>query len=418
MRVLQVSDGYAPATGGLERTVQALAHQLASRGHRVEVATLAYPGAPETELEADPSGTGSPGVAVHRLRGLTRHLQRFSTDPGHHFHPTSPDPQLVRRLQEVVDALQPDVVHAHGWMLSSAMSLRLPPGCALVATLHDHGLVCAKKTLVLHDRLDVACPGPSLGRCLSCTREQYGALKGAALTLGLRERHRRWSRVSLFLPISEAVAAASLADLDPSRYAVVPSFVDDGLEALAARTERPDFVPEGDFVLFVGALGEHKGLGVLAEAHRRMRHAVPLVVVGAPRADTVLPVGGPDRRVVVRSGIDHAQIMATFAAAAVAVVPSRWPEPQGLVAVEAMSVGRPVVASRVGGLAELVPPAVGVLVAPGDAGALAGAVDALLDDPGRRDRLGAAGREHARAYTAAVVVPRVLDAYARARAQV
>ena len=415
MRVLQVSDGYPPATGGLERTVQALARELARRGHPSEVATLSHPGAPRVQVE----GTDDDGpVTVRRLGGFSRHLQRFSSDPGHHFHPTTLDPALLTELSAVITAFRPDVVHAHGWMLNTCLSLRLPRGCVLVATLHDYGLNCAKKTMVQGDRLDRRCPGPTLRRCLSCSSEFYGRIKGTALTLGLVERTRRWDRISLFLPISTAVAEASLVGVSPDRYRIVSSFVEDGLAEVASRTPRPDYLPDTDIVLFVGALGEHKGLGVLGRAHRLMSRDAALVLIGSPRADTVLPKSSPNRPVLTRIRAPHDEIMAAFAAATAAVVPSRWPEPQGLVAVEAMAAGTPVVASTVGGLVDIVEPEVnGLLVPPGDAPALATALDRLLADEALRDRLGAQGRVNAQAYAAEAVLPQVLEGYRYALAR-
>jgi glycosyltransferase involved in cell wall biosynthesis len=409
VKILQVTDNYAPATGGLERTVQLLARELAARGHHVEVATLSRLDAPAREAEGP--------VTVHRLDGLTRHLRRFSTDPGHQFHPTMADPQLVRRLQELVDTMRPDVVHAHGWILHSCLKLRLPPGSALVTTLHDYGLVCAKKTMIHHEELDASCSGPALRKCLSCAKASYGAAKGTALTLGLTQARSGFDRVAMFLPISDALAQACLPGVAPERIEVLPSFVADDVAAHPG--PRPDFLPEGDFVLFVGALGEHKGVGLLARAHARMKTAVPLVVIGSRRADTPELTGTPERPVVMHSGVPHAQIMAAFAAAAAVAVPSRWPEPQGLVAVEAMTSGVPVAASRIGGLTELVDDGVtGLLVEPGDADALAGALDDLLADPGRRRRMGVAGRARAEQYLAAAVLPRMIEAYTRARSLV
>lgn len=407
MRVLQVSDGYPPATGGVERTVQALAGELAGRGHQTEVATLSYPSAPAVERDG--------AVTIRRLEGWTRHLQRFSAHPGHHFHPTTPDPPLVRRLQQVIDDLRPDIVHAHGWILNSCLSLRLPVGSALVVTLHDFGLICPKKTFVHYNELDTQCVGPSMRRCLPCATNLYGPVKGTALTLGLRERHRRLDRVAMFLPISDAVAAASLSGVAAERCAVVPSFVPDGVAAEVIGDLRPDFLPDGDFVVFVGALGEHKGINLLAQAHQQMRTAVPLVVIGAPRADTPPLPGTPGRPVIVKTGVPHDQIMVAFAAAAVAAVPSRCAEALGLVAVEAMAAGTPVVASRIGGLGEVVlDERTGLLIEPGDAGALARALDRLLTDPDLRSRLGAAGVQRARTYSASAVLPALLDAYERA----
>ena len=81
-----------------------------------------------------------------------------------------------------------------------------------------------------------------------------------------------------------------------------------------------------------------------------------------------------------------------YASCQVAVLASRW-EGLPLSLLEAMRAGLPVVASRVGGVAEaVVPGQTGLLVPPGDEGALAGALEALLEDPGLRVRLGRAGR--------------------------
>jgi glycosyltransferase involved in cell wall biosynthesis len=407
MRVLQVSDGYRPATGGLERVVDALSRQLVSLGHPTTVATLSRPDAPAREEHA--------GVEVRRLDGYTRHLRRFSSDPGHYFHPTCPDPALVRRLAELVAEFRPDVVHAHGWILNSVLSLRLPSSTALVVTLHDYGLTCANKTLIQRSRLDETCGGARLSRCVGCATGNYGLLKGPALALGLRHSQQRLDRVSLFMPISAAVRDASLAGVDDQRISVIPSFIDDDAFTGAERADRPDFLPAGPFIVFVGALGEHKGLTLLIEAHRRMRTSAPLVLIGSARAESLDLAGTPERPVIVRTGVPHPQIMASFAAASVAVTPSRWQEPLGLVAIEAMAAGTPVVATRVGALPEVVAHGqTGVVVDAGDPAALAEALDRLLSDPELRRRYGAAGRERARGFTTSATVPRVIDGYRRA----
>jgi glycosyltransferase involved in cell wall biosynthesis len=402
--VLQVTDGYRPAVGGMERVVETLSKELVLQGVPTTVATLSRPDAPPYE-EAD-------GVVVRRLDGFTRHLRRFATDPGHFFHPTCPDPQLVRRIHELVTEIRPDIVHAHGWILNSCLSLPLPPETSLVCTLHDYGLGCAKKTLIPSGAIDEACAGPSVRRCLSCAGQSYGRLKGTPLVLGLRESRRRLDRVSLFLPISSAVASASLKDVSPERICEVPSFVEDSVFAEARETGPPDFLPPGDFVLFVGALGEHKGVSLLAEAHRRMRNSIPLVMIGSAQADTPELAGAPSRPVIVRTGVPHNQIMASLAAAAVAVSPSRWQEPFGLVAIEAMAAGTPAVVTRVGALPEIIAhQQTGLVVKPGDASALADALDQMVENPHLARLYGQAALQRARRFTASATVPRVIAAY-------
>jgi hypothetical protein len=94
--------------------------------------------------------------------------------------------------------------------------------------------------------------------------------------------------------------------------------------------------------------------------------------------------------------------------------PSIEGESFGVVLVEAMAAGLPVVASAIPGYAEILPPGCGRLVAPGDAGALAAALEELLGDPELRARMGAAGRKEARRYDWTSVVEDVLEIYRRA----
>jgi len=114
---------------------------------------------------------------------------------------------------------------------------------------------------------------------------------------------------------------------------------------------------------------------------------------------------------VVRN-VPHPQVMASWRRASVAVVPSVGNEALGLVAVEAMIAGCPVVASGVGGLREVVQHGVtGLLVPPRDPGALAEAIDTLLDEPELRKRLGEAAAERTSRLGARTVVPRIIEVY-------
>jgi glycosyltransferase involved in cell wall biosynthesis len=114
----------------------------------------------------------------------------------------------------------------------------------------------------------------------------------------------------------------------------------------------------------------------------------------------------------VAENVPNAQVMAAWTRASVAVVPSIWHEPMGQVAIEAMLVGCPVVASDVGGLRDVVEHGVtGLRVPPGDPDALAAALDGLLDDPVARQRMGAAGRVRARRFEVTEVAPQVLAVF-------
>lgn len=139
-----------------------------------------------------------------------------------------------------------------------------------------------------------------------------------------------------------------------------------------------------------------------------------LAPIRARRPDAVLRIAGdgPERAALealatslgVADGVEFlgwvepSEIAALLADASVVVMPSRWQEAFGLVALQAAQVGRPVVATRVGGLLDVVTHGVtGLLVENEDDVALAAAVLALADEPRRAERMGAAGRRRATA---------------------
>jgi len=421
MHVLELTDFYRPVIGGLERHVETFSRELVRLGHTVTVVTL--------QTGDHPAEETLDGVRVVRIRGWSSALTALHADAARPFHPTIPDPGAVAALRQVVQQERPTVVHSHSWLQYSYFPLhRGKRGPAHVVTLHDYGLACPKKTLEHGTRrransadtapheLTVAllsrpCSGPRLTKCLSCAPEQYGLAKGAAITAGLRASRALHGRADCYIAISTAVADGSRQALpDGSEIVVIPTMVPNHLPALARSTPRPGFLPPEDgYLMFVGALGRHKGVDVLLEARRRMRNRLPLVLIGTPRADSPRI---DDPEIVIARDVPSAQVMASWMRASAAVVPSVWSEPMGQVAIEAMLVGRPVVASDVGGLRDVVEHGVtGLRVPPGDPGALAAALDILLDDPAARQRMGATGRLRAKQFQAAAVAPRVVKVF-------
>ena len=424
MHILQLTDLYRPIIGGLERHVETLSRELVRLGHTVTVVTLQTGDSPTEEVLG--------GVRVLRIRGWSAGRTAFHADASRPFHPTFPDPGAIAMLRRVVLRERPDVVHSHSWLQYSYFPLYSKRrGPAHIVTLHDHGMACPKRTLQYSTRrltrskgeasvdvsdihLNSACSGPRLTKCLACAPEQYGILKGTAITAGLQGSRTLHGRADSYIAISKAVADGSRGVL-PNQHEVlvVPTMVPNGLETLAQSTPRPEFLPPTDgFLMFVGALGRYKGIDVLLNARRRMRNRPPLVLIGTPRADTP-HIDDPE--VVIARNVPSEQVMASWMRASAAVVPSVVKEGMGQVAIEAMLVGRPVVASDIGGLRDVVEHGVtGLLVSPGEPGALAVALDSLLDDPETRKRMGHAGRISAGRFEAASVVPRIVDIFEEA----
>jgi phosphatidylinositol alpha-mannosyltransferase len=209
-------------------------------------------------------------------------------------------------------------------------------------------------------------------------------------------------RVDVLLAVS--AAAAEYARRGTGRPAeIVPNGIDYAwLASLYGRDRR------GGRILFVGRDEPRKGLRVLLDAFHRLPGEPRLVLVG--------PQGSFGERVRALGRLAEADLRCELARADVLVAPSLGGESFGLVLLEAMAAGLPVVASDIPGYRELVPGEAGRLVPPADPDALAAALEGLLADSELRRRLGEAGRRAAAAYAWPRVAQRVLDAYVRARA--
>jgi colanic acid/amylovoran biosynthesis glycosyltransferase len=177
-------------------------------------------------------------------------------------------------------------------------------------------------------------------------------------------------RARLAIVASEFLAGAA-RELGAHDVRVVPSTVE-----LPESVGEPEDPPH---VLFVGRLSAEKGIHEFLAA----TEGLPRVIVGAG------PVEVPE----ALGFVPHAELGSYYERAAVVCVPSRR-EGYGVVVREAMAYGRPVVATRVGGLADAIEDGVsGLLVPAHDGPALRAAVQRVLGDPGLRERLGAAARE-------------------------
>jgi glycosyltransferase involved in cell wall biosynthesis len=397
-----LSDLYPPIIGGLEQHVRNLAHALAKRGHEVSVATMRQHGRPASWIDD--------GVRVHGLRGTLERAGDLFVDPLKPFAPPIADPEIVRSLRRVVRRERPEIVHAHNWLVHSFLPLKHESRARLVRSLHDYSLICAKKSLLFQGE---PCSGPGLRKCLGCASDHYGVLKGIPITLSNWEMGLAEQRlVDLFVPVSASVAVGNELSERGLPFEVIPNFVPDDVASLGLMNDaRLEDLPQEPFLLFVGILGRYKGVEVLMDAYARMQDAPPLVIIGprAPDTPNDLPHG-----VIALHDWPHASVMAAWHRSSVAIIPSIYPDACPTVAMEAMATGRPVVASRIGGLPDLVDhERTGILVPPGDPVALAAALTRLVGEPALRARMGTAGGDKVKSFFASTVAERMEGIYER-----
>jgi glycosyltransferase involved in cell wall biosynthesis len=216
--------------------------------------------------------------------------------------------------------------------------------------------------------------------------------------------------VDMFIPVSQAVAEGNQLVKLEVPYRVIPNFVPDDI-SLSGDDTNPLLkkLPVGDFLLFVGDLSPDKGIDVLLRAYAGMSSQIPLVLIGRPMADLCknLP-----RNVLLLESWPHEAVMGAWSRCTIALAPSIWADPCPTVAMEAMAMGRPIVASRIGGLSDIVVDGeTGFLVTPGDPEALREAMQCLLEDPTRREQMGIMAKQRVVEFQAGTVASGIEQVY-------
>jgi D-inositol-3-phosphate glycosyltransferase len=357
-------------TGGMNVYVREIGRALGRMGVTVDVFTRSQDAAIPRVVELGPGAR-----VVHLPAGPETPIARE---------------QVFAHLDEFVDRVDAwrmtagadyDVVHAHYW-LSGLVGLELRRRWGLPVIQMFHTLGRLKNGATGRPEIEPA--------------------------LRLAEETRLAREVDRIIAASD-VERAELVSQHGARFArvaVVPCGVDTDLfrPGCAADARRALALDAAPILLYVGRIAPIKGLEMLLEAVGRLRargRAVRLLVIGGDADDAVDGHQAYVRGLTCRLNLcddvsflgpqPQAALRAFYVAADVTVMPSYY-ESFGMVALEAMACGSPVIASRVGGLATTVRDGfTGFLVPEGDAAALAERIDAVLGDPGRRARLGAEG---------------------------
>jgi glycogen synthase len=409
VRVLQLAQFLPPVAGGEERHVWNLSRQLAVRGHQV---TLLGFDSGSVDPAADGGDEDGCGPRVVRVRPAAARVPGLYLDRSRPHAIPLPDPAIVRAIGRELSAAPYDVVHAHNWIVNSALGPAARAGVPVVLTLHDYSHLCATKRLMQDGTRP--CRGPSVRRCPPCAADHYGLLSGLVTTAANSWSARRRARsitaaAAVSSPVRAAVAptAAGWRSRSGLTSRVIPNFIPDELVVDEIRPVPPD----APFV-FAGDLSADKGIRVLLEAHRRLRRPTPLLLAGRSATDIHrrLPAG-----VRWLGELGHHEVIGLFRSARAVIVPSVWPDPCPTVVLEAMAAGRPVIAAAAGGIVDMVVDGrTGLLVTPGDPTALSQAMTAITGDPVAAEALGVAGRDRARLFTASAVVGRLEDMYREA----
>lgn len=306
-----------------------------------------------------------------------------------------------------IEAERPAIVHIHNFfpLLSPAVyDACRAAGAPVVQTLHNYRLICPAATLLRAGRVceDCVTGSPYRAALYGCYR---GSRLGSLAVARMLARHRRrdtWgTRVDRFIALT-AFARRKFIEggLPAARIAVKPNFVMNDPGTAPAEGRRG--------ALYVGRLSAEKGVLNLIEAFRALDE--PLRIVGDGPLAARLRAEAP-ANVAVLGPRDADAVADEMARAAFLVVPSLCYEGFPVVIAEAYARGLPVLASDLGGLAEIVEDGVtGLRFPPGDAAALAACAARLSAAPEARARMGTAARARFEARYSAAANYRMLRA--------
>ena len=397
MRILMLSDLYSPLVGGVEIHVQSLSKQLSKRGHEVIVCTIGQQNLPAYEEEN--------GVKIYRLEGLFQKIPFLYRDPTRKGHPPMQDWLIRGKLAQIIREERPDIIHAHGWMVYSALPLKKGFKIPLVYTAHGYRLFCPKMTLMKNNAI---CDDPLTKECIPCMGRDHGLPRALFTYVGVRVNRNGLRSVDRFIAVSNFVKNTYEEHLGvrEAKIEMIPNFYDPNMDDGKLKCkDLPD-----DFVLFVGQLMPYKGIEVLFRAYQRLNTKTKLLIIGVDHPD--YHYEGTENMLMIRNA-PHQLVMGAMSKCRFLVVPSICAESASTVAREAMSQRKAIIASDIGGLKEaLVDGETGIFVPPGDADKLAEALSYLLQRPETASKMGESGyRRFMENYTSDIIIPRIIELY-------
>jgi len=379
MKILQVNK-YFYLRGGTERYLFDVSELLEHRGHKIVPFAM-------SDHKNDPT----PYAKYFSPHQKTETV-RFSLEGAKTALDTIYNFEAKKRIAHLIRDTGPQVAHIHNiyhQLSSSVLDALRAAKIPTVMTVHDYRLLSPNYTL-FHDGL--ICErgirnawGVVPHRCL---KKSFAASAAAAFETSLTRFRKSYERtISRFLvPSRAALGLFNRAGFDMRKFVFLPHF-------LEARKYHPNFTP-GNEVVYVGRLSPEKGVDVLIEAASLLPE-IKFKIIGAGSEESKLRAQAEGLKNVEFVGwLIDSELHHAISSAAVVVVPSIWYEVFGYSALEAMALGKPVLASRIGALPEIVRDRItGRLFSPGNQNELAETLREMLKDTATLEKMGHSARE-------------------------
>ena len=374
-----------PPHGGACVDMKEVASRLVKRGFDVEM-VVSY--MPDMYPRGHVNGSALP-FKVHKIE----------------FSPFTFNALFVpRALRKVIDKVKPDYVYLGDSYFLKPYIINAVKNYKVVARFYTYELLCPNYYLLYRDGR--ICEKNYFETPIDCIRCATSSMKDEIISNNLSVWGQEYVGGLAFMPFYYEYAKRSLSKcnavitynslcgrlLSPynNNVFVIPGGVD--TSAFSHQSSAISLNGKVKKIFVSGRLREvRKGLDVLLRAAAKLREKRDdfkiFATIDRPFSeDYIVPMGW----------LDHQKIVKVYQDMDICVIPSLWEEPFGMVATEAMACGKPVVASKAGGLRDSIEDGVtGFHFPPDDANTLSEKINILLDDPSLREKMGRAGRERA-----------------------
>jgi len=376
MKILHVNNNFH-FVGGTEQYLHSICSELNSLGHRNAVMY-------DTAHTDDHTDAAENRYIIPSLDDFNGRLSG----------------EVAGRVKSVVKEEKPDVIYLHNIHNPDTVQL-LADLAPVVKFVHDHEFYCPKGIRILNDRLcrnskSLVCMVNALRgngyRCMG-GRSELGAIlkKSRQLVLNKRAHHK----IKKFIVASHHMKDNLISlGYEADMIRVIPYF-----------TDIPDGVTQANGqnnILFTGRLSPEKGLDILIDILALVKTDFMCIIIGDGPSHYVsilrerVRERSLDSNVEFLGWVDNKYLGKYYEESAFLVVPSVWPEPFGIVGIEAMSHSRPVISFDVGGIPEwLEDNKTGFLVERNNIKEFAGRMELLLKDKALRNELGRNAYERA-----------------------
>jgi len=371
MKILQVNKFHYPR-GGADKYYLDLSASLEKAGHEVANFSMNHP----KNLESHWSKYWLSRVSFNESLGFLAWL-KITSRVIYSF-------EAKRKFKKLVQDFKPEIIHLHNIyhhispsILSVARRFKIP----VIMHLHDYKLICPNHTLFVRGKNCDSCRGQKYFNCVRkrCLKNSFFGSLLVAVEMYIHHRVLKiyQKNISLFICPSEHMRQTCLSfgwdKIAKDKFVVVYNSYSPELIA-----EKSNLESKEDYLLYFGRLGEEKGIDTLLNALPATQEKLKIVGTGEEEAKLKLKAESLKLRVEFLGYKSGEELRLLISGAKAIVMPSIWQENMPLSLLEAMSLGKAVIASRIGGLPEIIEDELsGFLFEPGDFRDLASRINAL-----------------------------------------